>query len=489
MIIPLHEGEPIYRQIYNFLRTAILRGDLAPGSSLPSSRDLAAELNVSRTVVLNAFEQLIAGGYIEGVRGSGTVVCNGIPKGFSGLSEPDRSEVNSGPPPALSQFAQRLLDGLASQPAGPLLVKETHLYDFHYGNREAVDFPHRLWRRLASVRMAHAVPTGSPTQGYPPLREALAGYLARTRAVRCEPEQVVIVNGSQQALDLLSRLLIDPGDEAVLEEPHYHGARQAFGAAGARLVLCPVDDDGLCVEALPQELDRPTRLVYVTPSHQFPTGAILPLARRLALIEWAERRNAYIVEDDYDGELHYDCHPIEAVQAHDRTGRVIYVGTFSKTLSPELRLGYVVVPRPLLQAFLAAKWVSDLLASPLLQEILADFLREGHYERHLRRIRKRNASRRQALIQATKLYLGSLATVAGAKAGMHAVLWLPTVPVGKLSSLVEQARKLGVLVYSMSNYYLGPVVRSGILLSFSSLHEDEIHRGIKLLGQAIRSRA
>jgi GntR family transcriptional regulator/MocR family aminotransferase len=366
-------------------------------------------------------------------------------------------------------------------------VRETHLYDFHYGNREAVDFPHKLWQRLASARMAHAVPTRSPTQGYPPLREALAAYLARTRAVRCVPEQIVIVNGSQQALDLLSRLLIDPGDEAVLEEPHYHGARQAFRAAGARLVPCPVDDDGLCVDALPRGLNRPARLVYVTPSHQFPTGAILPLSRRLVLIEWAERRNSYIIEDDYDGELRYDCRPIEAVQAHDRAGHVVYVGTFSKTLSPELRLGYVIVPQPLLPAFLAAKWVSDLLASTLLQAVLADLLREGYYERHLRRLRKRNASRRMALLQAAKVHLDGLATVSGAKAGMHAVLWLPTVPVCELSALVERAKKLGVLVYPMSNYYSGQTVRSGILLSFSSLHEEEIHRGIELLGQAIRS--
>lgn len=488
MMIPLHEGESIYRQIYSRIRADILHGNLPRGSRLPSTRHLAAQLNVSRTVVLMAFEQLVAEGYIQGIRGSGTVVCEGIPRRISDLSETPRSGPNPSLPPVLSQFAKRLLDGLASQPTGPLLVRETHLYDFHYGNREAVDFPHRLWRRLASARMAHAVPTGSPTQGYPPLREALASYLARTRAVRCEPEQIVIVNGSQQALDLFSRLLVDPGNEVVLEEPHYHGARQAFVAAGARLVPCPVDEDGLCVDALPQGLVRPVRLVYVTPSHQFPTGAILPLPRRLALIEWAEQRNSYIIEDDYDGELRYDCRPIEAVQAHDRAGRVIYVGTFSKTLSPELRLGYVVVPRPLLQGFLAAKWVSDLLASPLLQEIMADFLREGYYERHLRRLRKRNASRRQALLQATQLYLRGIATVSGAKAGMHAVLWLPTVPVNKLSLLVERARKLGVLVYSMSNFYLGPVGRSGILLSYSSLHEEEIHRGIKLLGQAINSR-
>lgn len=486
MLIPLHDGEPIWRQIYSFIRSSILEGRLASGSRLPSTRNWSRQLNVSRTVLIAAFEQLSAEGYVRGVRGSGTVVCEGIPGSFIRPGENHRQSTSNSQP-VLSRFARRLAQGLESQPAGPLLENETHLYDFHYGNRQAVDFPHKLWQRIASRRMRHAVPTRSPTAGYPPLREAIATHLRWTRAVHCDPEQVVVVNGSQQALDLLARLLIDPGENVVLEEPHYHGARQAFRAAGARLLPCRVDDEGLCVEELPRNRRSP-RLVYVTPSHQFPTGAVLPLPRRLALIEWAERWNAYVVEDDYDGELRYDCRPIEAVQSLDQTGRVIYVGTFSKALSPELRLGYVVVPKALLQTFLAAKWVNDLFASPLIQEVLADFLREGHYERHLRRLRERNASRRQALLQATEEHLGHRATVAGVKAGMHAMLWLPTVPVRDLAELVARAERLGVLVYPATNYYLAPPPRSGILLSFSSLTEEDIGDGIKLVARAVKSR-
>jgi GntR family transcriptional regulator / MocR family aminotransferase len=487
-MISFHRREPIYRQIYSYFRTAILNGDLPTGSTLPSSRSLAAELNVSRTVVLVAFEQLAAEGYIEGVRGSRTAVCQGIPSGFNDSAAFKRSSRESIARPALSRFAKRLLDGLHTQPQGPHLTRETHLYDFHYGNREAIDFPHKLWRRLASVRMAQAVPTRSPTEGYPPLREALARYLARTRSVRCTPDQIVIVNGSQQALDLIARILIDPNDEVILEDPHYHGARQAFHAVGARLVPLSVDDDGLCVQELPRSRDRAPRLIFVTPSHQFPTGAILPLARRLALIKWAEKHKAYIIEDDYDGELRYDCRPIEAVQAHDRSGRVIYVGTFSKTLSPELRIGYVVVPQPLLRSFLAAKWVSDLLTPPLIQSILADLLASGYYERHLRQLRKRISDRRDALLESIKLHLDGLVTVSGASAGMHAVLWLQSVPVSGLNSLVNQAKQRGILVYPLTDFYLRPPTRSGILLSYSSLSVQEIHDGIKLLGQAIRSR-
>jgi GntR family transcriptional regulator/MocR family aminotransferase len=361
------------------------------------------------------------------------------------------------------------------------------LYDFHYGNREAVDFPYRLWRRLASRRMARAVPTRSPTSGFPPLTQALAAYLSRTRGVRCEPNQILIVNGSQQALDLIARILVNPGDDVILEEPHYHGARLAFGAAGAKLVPVAVDDEGLRVDDLKRRR-RPARAIYITPSHQFPTGAVLPLPRRLALIDWVERQSAFLIEDDYDGELRYDCRPVEAVQALDRTGRVIYLGTFSKALSPELRLGYVVSPPQLLDALTAAKRVADLFAPTMLQEVVADFLGEGHYERHLRRLRDRNAARRQALLEATASQLGDRAVIAGVKAGMHAMLWLPTVPLKDLPTLVGRAEQAGVLVYANTNYYLGEPPQSGVVLSFSSLSEAEIHQGIKIFAKVVRSR-
>lgn len=486
MLIPLKPGEPLYRQIYAFIRSAILSGHFPSGTRLPSTRSLARQMNVSRTVVLLSFDQLLAEGYIRGVRGSGTVVVDGVPEGHERIVRNGVPRLSIAPP-ILSDYATRLLAELSSQPRGPALQRDTHLYDFHYGNREPVDFPYRLWHRLASRRMARAVPTRSPTSGFRPLTEALAAYLGRTRGVRCEPNQILIVNGSQQALDLLARILVNPGDDVILEEPHYHGARLAFGAVGAKLVPVGVDEDGIRVDDLKRRR-RPTRAVYVTPSHQFPTGAVLSLPRRLALIDWVERQSAFLVEDDYDGELRYDCRPIEAVQALDRAGRVIYIGTFSKALSPELRIGYVVAPPQLVDALTAAKRVADLFAPTMLQEVLADFLIEGHYERHLRRLRERNAARRRALLEASAAHLGNRAVIAGIKAGMHAMLWLPTVPLRDLPTLVRRAERASVLVYANTNYYLGQPARSGVVLSFSSLSEAEIDEGIRILGKVIRSR-
>jgi GntR family transcriptional regulator / MocR family aminotransferase len=486
MLVPLTPGEPIYRQIYRFVRSEILSGHLPSGSRLPSTRALAADLNVSRTVVLLAFDQLMAEGYVHGISGSRTVVAAGIP---TNGSAPGDTPGGLAPvaTPTLSEYANRLLAEAAAGPPPPVFLKESNRYDFHYGNREAVDFPHKLWRRIAARRMAHAVPTRSPTAGYLPLREAIAAHLERTRAVRCDPEQVVIVNGSQQALDLFARLLINPGDQVVIEEPHYHGTRAVLHGVGASLLPCPVDEDGLCVDQLPARAHT-IKAVFVTPSHQFPTGAVLPLPRRLALIEWVERHNAYIIEDDYDGELRYDCRPIEAVQALDRTGRVIYLGTFSKALSPELRLGYVVVPRQLLKPLLAAKWSTDLFASTLVQEVLADFMHAGHYDRHLRHLRERNAARRKALLDAAARFLGSHAVVAGVRAGLHAMIWLPGVPLHELGRLVARAEQRGVAVYPVTSYYLGSPPRSGIVASYASLSEAEITQGIRLFARALKSR-
>lgn len=487
MLIPLRPGEPIYRQIYAFVRAQILAGRLPAGARLPSSRAWAIQLGVSRTAVLQAFEQLTAEGYIQGVTGSSTVVAADLPD-YLGRSE--RIGDGSGAThavPVLSKYALRLLAETDRRPPDPPIAKRSAQIDFHYGNRLAIDFPYRAWQGLVSRRAALAVPSGAPGGGHMALREALAAHLQRTRAVRCDPSQVVIVNGSQQAIDLVTRLLVDPGDPVVLENPQYHGARQTFRAAGARLIPCPVDEDGLDIAGLPRSPKR-VALVYVTPSHQFPTGTVLPLARRLALIEWARSRQAFILEDDYDGELRYDGRPIEAVQSLDSSGRVIYMGTVSKALTPELRIGYVVLPRSLLAAFLAAKWVADLFAPTPTQVVLAEFFRAGHYDRHLRRLREINARRRSALIASAKEHLGDRVSIGGVSAGLHAMLWLPTVPVAELPLLVECAHQLGVTMYPVSPYYLGQPPRSGALAGYSSLSEQEIRIGIGLFGEALRSR-
>jgi GntR family transcriptional regulator/MocR family aminotransferase len=362
-------------------------------------------------------------------------------------------------------------------------------HEFRFGAPAVQDFPFDVWRRLLARRARTVGPaslTYGPPEGHEPLREALADYLRGARGVRCRADQVLVVNGAQQALDLVARALLDPGHVVAIEEPQYLGAREAFRAAGARLRPVPVDADGLVVSRLPAPA-RPPRLVYVTPSHQFPTGATMSLARRLALLQWAGRARAWIVEDDYDSEYRYSGRPIEALQALDRTDCVVYVGTLSKTLFPALRLGYVVAPEPLVPTLRAIKALTDRHTATLGQEVLADFIREGHFERHLRRTRVRNAARRAALLDAVATRLGPAARVEGANAGLHALLWLDGVSPRRLDDVVRRAQGAGVGLYPVRRFYLRPPRRAGLLLGYAGLTEDDIRRGIDVLADLLPS--
>jgi GntR family transcriptional regulator/MocR family aminotransferase len=307
------------------------------------------------------------------------------------------------------------------------------------------------------------------------LRGAVCAHLRRSRAVSCEPSEIIIVNGSQQALDLVIRILVEPGDRVAIEEPHYDGTREALLAAGAHLYPVAVDQDGIDTESLPTD----ARLAFVTPSHQFPTGAVLPLDRRLALLAWARRRNAIIVEDDYDGEFRYDDRPLESLQGLDRDGRTVYIGTFSRTVFPALRIGYVVAPPSSISAFKAAKWLTDLHSATLEQQTLAEFIVNGMYERHLRRLRQRHKQRRAVLLDAIHKYLGDKVEVTGADAGAHVVLW-PQIRRAE-APLIAQAAKRGVGIYGISHCFLNKPSRPGFLLGFAHLNEQEIREGIRLL--------
>jgi GntR family transcriptional regulator/MocR family aminotransferase len=297
--------------------------------------------------------------------------------------------------------------------------------------------------------------------------------------VVCNPDEVIVVNGSQQALDLVIRVLVDPGDAVALEDPHYDGIREALRAAGARLRPVPVDREGLDPARLPDDAG----LVFVTPSHQFPTGAILPLERRLALLEWARRRNAVVVEDDYDGEFHYEGRPLESLQGLDREGRIIYIGTFSRTVFPSMRIGYLIAPASLVPAFTAAKWLSDLHSASLEQQTLADFIAGGMYERHLRRLRRRNTARRAALLEAVAKYLGDRVEVTGEGAGAQVVLW-PRKKVVE-EAVVAAAAQKGVGIYGIAHCWLRQPARAGFILGYARLGEQEIREGIRLLGQIL----
>jgi GntR family transcriptional regulator/MocR family aminotransferase len=317
-----------------------------------------------------------------------------------------------------------------------------------------------------------------PAAGYAPLRAALAGYLARARGLSCEPGQIVIVNGSQQAFDLVARVILDPDDAVVVEEPGYHGSRATFEAAGARLIPIEVDESGLDTGKLPPA-SAGVQLCCVTPCHQFPTGVIMSLNRRLALLGWAQRTGAWVLEDDYVSEFRYEGRPIEALHGLDASGRVIYVGTFSKVLYPALRLAYLVLPTSLVETVVAAKWVTDRYSAMLGQEALADFIASGAFERYLRRACTRNAARRQALIASLKEHLGDQIEIGGSNAGVHLLVWLKGYAASRVTQVIDRAARAGVGVYPINSCYVRGPSKAGLLFGYASLTTSEIRSGVR----------
>ncbi|HEY8155194.1 MAG TPA: PLP-dependent aminotransferase family protein [Myxococcota bacterium] len=484
------DGEgPLHRQLYRALRGAILTGRLGAGEKLPGSRLLARELGISRNTVLQACEQLVAEGYASGRSRSGTFVAAVLPArppGSRAAREAVTPEADG--EPKLSALGRRLALAVAPGRASWSPWQEPLPFDFRYGEPSYADLPMETWsrilgrraRRLSARRLAYQPPGGASE-----LREALAGYLARARGVACAPEQIVIVHGSQQAIDLTARLLIDPGDRVVLEEPHYTGFSFCLNAVGARLLHVPVDDQGLCTDQLAGVAE--VRLACVTPSHQYPTGAVLSLPRRLALLEWATGCGAYVLEDDYDGEFRFDGKPIECLQALDRDGRVLYAGTASKLLFPALRIGWLVAPPALAPYFLNAKALADTGTPSLEQFALADFIREGHLERHARRARIRTAARRAALLEAVGSELGERARVLGASAGLHVLLQLPDLSARETPRLRTACRERGVGVYPAAPFYARPPGHVELLLGYAALSEESIREGVGRLRDALES--
>ena len=485
MLIQIDDSKVLYQQIYAHLRDAILGGRLEAGAKLPSTRALASELGVSRRTVLVAYDQLIAEGYIVGEGGSGTRVA-ALPA-LEPVPEPQRG-VGGRAPAQLSAYGEQIAETSPLPPPTWTLQKYALRYDFNYGIPALEPFPRDVWRRLFSNCVNRASTLGfayGAPEGYPALREAIARYLQSARAVECDASRVLVVGGSQQALDLTARVLLNPGDGVVIEEPHYQSAREVFDTLGARLIPVPVDGDGLDVSLLPQ---RPgvARLVYVTPSHQFPTGATMPLARRIALLEWAERVGAYVLEDDYDSEFRYGDRPIPAVQGLDRADRVAYMGTFSKVLFPALRLGYLVLPPALVQPFAAAKWLADRHTSTIDQQVVAEFIDAGHFDRHRRRARAQAERRQQALIEALDEHFGDRVEISGASAGLHKLVWFNDIPRSRLDGLIDRAAQTGVGVYSVAPYFIRPPRRAGLVMGYASMPEPEIRAGIGLLAETFK---
>jgi GntR family transcriptional regulator / MocR family aminotransferase len=467
-------GVPLHRQLYQGLRERILDGRLRPGERLPSTRTLANQLSVGRNTVLEAFEMLLAEGYLDARTGSGTYVTSSLPD-----AEPDRPPGASrlterlAPPLRLSAWAKRALEGPLPESAPPSGGRPMTL--LRNGLLPPAPFPWAAWERLARQRLAHPDPRlyqyGEPT-GLLELRQAIADYVSRARGVRAEADQVMVTSGSQGVLDLVSRVLLDPGDIVALEDPSYLGARRAFAASGARLAGVAVDEHGLDPDRLPPR----ARLAYLTPSHQFPTGAVLPVGRRLAVLDWAARVGAWVLEDDYDSEFRYGGRPLAALQGL-APERVIYCGTFSKALYPGFRLGFLVAPRELVATLREVRYVIDRQPPSLEQLILTDLLREGHFERHLRRMRLVYAEKRAALLAALRQDLPTWRW-RDSGAGLHVYVCLPEGCVE--SAVVARAARVGVGLYGASQYYLEPrCAPPSLVLGYAHLETGAIRAAVR----------
>lgn len=505
---------PLYRQVYDGLRDAILAGRLAPGARLPSSRVLAEDLGVARNTVLQAFEQLRSEGYLVGRRGGGTQVRATLPDTLvtvrpvrrrrkpspSAGDVPAAGDVSAAgdasPPGDVSSAGYRLSArgaSLVGSGRGFLRPEGRGVVPFQVGVSAMDAFPVRLWSRLAARRWRRRAInlTDADPAGERALREATAAYLTAARGAVCSADQVLIVNGAQQALNLVAQVLLDPGERVWLENPGYLGARVAFDAAGARIVPVPLDADGLDVAA-GERVAPHARMAYVTPSHQFPLGVLMSVARRLQLLAWARRASAWIVEDDYDSEFRYTGRPLpclqgleaDALQPHE-TPRVLYVGTFTKTLVPALRLGYLVVPDALVDAFRAARAGLDRHTTTTDQAVLADFIGEGHYMRHIRQVRGLCAERQAVLLDAAAEPLAGLLHLAPDPAGLHLVGWLQEEADDMRA--VELAALEGVNVSPLSRSFLGErtTPQAALLLGYAAFDERRIREGVARLRRAL----
>lgn len=490
IILDQNASAPLYRQLYERLRAKILAGQLETGARLPSTRVLASELGVSRNTTALAYEQLQLEGYIESRVGNGTrVACLQPEQRFQVIRNTEGQDTTETSGAQTAVLARR----------GHLLVNTPYPGEFYAnqasagtslfrgGEPDVAYFPYETWARLVARharQSLQAVSLYQNAQGYPPLREAIAAHIGITRGVHCSPEQIILTAGSQGALDLVTRVLLDPGDLAWVEDPGYLGARGALLAAGARLVAVPVDREGIDVEA-GRQLCREARLAIVTPSHQFPTGVTMSLSRRLTLLEWGKEAQAWIVEDDYDSEYRFSGRPLEALQGLDSAGRVIYIGTFSKVLFPSLRLGYLVAPPELLKGFIAARRFIDVHLPLLEQMALADFIAEGHFARHLRKMRLLYLERRNALVDALTGELGDILDVAVPEAGIHLVAWLPAGMSAQRAAHLAAAHSLHIL--PISQFSLRPLPRDGLLFGFASASPEELRAGVKTLAIALRA--
>jgi GntR family transcriptional regulator/MocR family aminotransferase len=468
--------KPLHRQIYDAYRDAVVRGTLRPGQRVPSTRGLASELGVSRIPVLGAYAQLMAEGYFQSRAGAGTSVS---------LSLPDQSVV---PEPrsshSMTTRGSMHLRGVAKRVSAPDRIANPPWQRgwgaFGVGQVASEEFPFRVWNRLVA-QQGRGTSSRSLDYGHPMgsrnLREAIASYLRTARGVRCEAEQIMVVSGSQQALDISVRALLDRGDRVWMEEPGYRYARRVFALNGCRIMPVPVDDEGLDV-AMGIRRFADARAALVTPSHQYPLGATMSASRRLQLLDWAARSGACILEDDYDSEYRYEGMPISSLQGLDGNARVIYIGTFSKVLFPSLRLGYLVIPGDLVERFLSVRLAMDIGPATFSQAVLADFIEEGHFSRHIRRMRMLYRERRNALVESIEKEWGGAVKVTGEQAGLHLCVMLNRICDHEI---VERAAHADLWLVPLSSSYMGKSSRQGFILGFGSTAASEMASAVRKL--------
>jgi GntR family transcriptional regulator/MocR family aminotransferase len=484
LALPWQDAEmPAYRRVYEALRYEILEGRLRPGARLPATRDLAGQYQLSRGTIVNAFELLKSEGYLEGSIGSGTYVSKVLP---DELLHVGNASQRAGDRQITGQRRRRRRLSDYAKRVQPFPAFDPHPARAFRANIPALDlFPASLWAQIAARRWRQVSTNlllGCDPMGYRPLREAVADYLTTSRGVRCSPERIAIVSGVQEALDLTARLFLNPGDRVCMENPGYVGAAMVFESAGANVSATGLDDEGMELRAVGL---RGARLVYVTPGHQFPLGISMSLPRRLQLLEWTRKSGALIFEDDYDSEYRYSGRPVPALQGLDRNGSVLFAGSFSKVLFPSLRLGYLVIPPDLVDYFAATKSVTTRHTQLLDQAVLCDFITEGHFGRHLRRMRATYAERLSVLLQSARERLAGLLDISGVEAGLQTVGWLRDGITGESAARAAAARNVDVVPISL--YTRGRINREGLQLGFAAVDPREIRRGVEQLALALKA--
>jgi GntR family transcriptional regulator/MocR family aminotransferase len=465
---------PIFQQVFDGIRDAILTGRLKRGQQVPSTRLLAGELGIARSTVVLAYEHLVAEGYLGATTGAGSFVLHGLPdlpprRPASDTTRPTRT--------APRAVARRIAPYCGANLGAPQVSRSP--VAFRIGEPAIDAFPARTWTKLYRERWLgndHAFLRYGDPNGYRPLREAIVRYLAAARGVKADVEQVLLVRGTQQAIDLVSRVLLDPGDEAWVEDPGYLAVRSALAGAGARIVPVPVGRDGIDVDAGKQVAPN-ARLAYVAPSHQFPLGVTMSLSRRLELLDWASAAGAWVVEDDFDSEFRYVGRPLMALQGLDADDRVIYIGTFSKTLFPALRLGYLVVPKDLVSAFGRVRTLTDYLSPTIEQAVVADFINEGHFARHIRRMRSLYRARQDALVAAAREHLADFAVVSASPTGMHLIAWLRSdLDDRRVGQLAYEA---GIEAAPLSLYCANASHPPALVLGYAAVSEEAMTEAVR----------